>query len=675
MQNPALIDKSTDQTSSQNQSQSTKTKSPAAGTDVIKSYLKNLTSSPGVYRMLDKDGNVLYVGKANNLKNRVSSYTRLKGQSNRIARMIRATTEMEFVLTATESEALLLEATYIKKMKPRYNVLLRDDKSFPSILIRTDHEAPQIVKHRGARKQKGHYFGPFASAGSVNRTLNTLQQLFLLRDCTDSQYESRTRPCLQYQIKRCSAPCTGKISIPEYKALVSNATDFLRGKSTDIQKDMREKMQEASSRLAFEEAAHYRDRISALTQVQSHQSILPTGFEEADVFAVHSEGGSACIQVFFIRTGQNWGNRAYYPRIDKSHTPSEILESFIAQFYDNKPVPKLILTSISVENEDLLAEALSTRAERPIKINSPQRGPKAGLMAHALNNAKEALARKMAEGSAQTKHMEDLKKIFNLPHRPNRIEIYDNSHIQGSSPIGAMVVTGREGFAKNQYRKFNFKPEEITAGDDFEMMRIMLTRRLKALIKEHGTSNPALIQSPDEEDEDAQKTNTQHEQTDQENDDPGNIPPWPDLLLIDGGKGQLSAVMEIIEQLEVKDITVVAISKGPDRNAGREQFHIKGQPSFTMELKDPALYFLQRLRDEAHRFAIGTHRTRRKKQLNANPLDEIQGIGPSRKRALLAHFGSAKAVSRAGLKDLQAVEGISAQMAEQIYDFFHDQPD
>ncbi len=636
----------------------TKTTEPKSGTEVIKAYLKNLSSSAGVYRMLDKNGTILYVGKANNLKNRVTSYTRLKGQSNRIARMIRATTEMEFILTNTESEALLLEATLIKKMKPRYNVLLRDDKSFPSILIRTEHEAPQLVKHRGARKQKGEYFGPFASAGSVNRTLNTLQQLFLLRDCTDSQYESRTRPCLQYQIKRCSAPCTGKIEIEEYKSLVNDAKDFLRGKSSHIQRNLQVKMEEASKALKFEEAAFYRDRISALTQVQSHQSILPTGFEEGDVFAIHTEGGSACIQVFFIRTGQNWGNHAYYPRIDKSHSTSEILESFIAQFYDNKPVPKLILTSEELENESLLAEALSTKAERTIKVMLPKRGSKAELMNHAHVNAKEALARKLAESSAQSRHLEALKNLFNLVERPRRIEIYDNSHIQGSSPIGAMVVTGPEGLIKNQYRKFNFKSEEISGGDDFEMMRIMLRRRLKALVKDHGTKKY--------EDEEALSASTDQTNT------PDETPHWPDILLIDGGKGQLSSVMEIINELELKDIKVVAISKGPDRNAGHEQFHITNQPSFMMELKDPTLYYLQRLRDEAHRFAIGTHRTRRKKQMGTNPLDEISGIGPGRKKALLSHFGSAKAVSRAGLKDLKAVDGISAQIAEIIYDHFHE---
>lgn len=638
----------TKNTASENQKELIENARPS-GPDVIKSYLKTLTSSPGVYRMIDKDGNVLYVGKARNLKNRVASYTRLTGQSNRIARMILATVEMEFMLTKTESEALLLEASLIKRMKPRYNVLLRDDKSFPSILIRTDHEAPQIIKHRGARKQKGHYFGPFASAGAVNRTLNGLQQLFLLRTCTDSQYDARTRPCLLYQIKRCSGPCTAEISIENYNKLVTQASEFLRGKSSKIQKDLNKKMQQASKDQAYEEAAFYRDRIAALTQIQSHQSILPTGFEEGDVFAVHTQGGSACIQVFFIRTGQNWGNRAFYPRIDKTHEHSEILESFIAQFYDNKPIPKRLLTSTPLENQDLLTEALSTSAGRKIEIINPKRGAKAELMAHALLNAKEALARKMAEGTAQIRQLDALKKLFELEDRPKRIEVYDNSHIQGNSAIGAMIVAGPEGFIKNQYRKFNFERGDFSDGDDFAMMRTMLTRRFKPLIKEYGSKKP-----------------TSQNETD-------TPIPWPDLLLIDGGKGQLSATMEVLNELGLEDIAVVAISKGPDRNAGREQFHLPDKSSFLLEPKDPALYFLQRLRDEAHRFAIGSHRTRRKKQMGQNPLDEIPGIGKARKRALLAHFGSAKAVSRAGLKDLCIVEGISAQMAETIYDFFHEQ--
>lgn len=627
--------------------------SPPSGTEVIKRYLKTLSTAPGVYRMIDKDGTVLYVGKARNLKNRVASYTRLKGQSNRIARMIRATVEMEFVITGTESEALLLEATYIKKMRPRYNVLLRDDKSFPSILIRTDHEAPQIVKHRGARKQKGKYFGPFASAGAVNRTVNTLQQLFLLRDCSDSVYESRSRPCLQYQIKRCSAPCTGKISLEDYATLVREARDFLEGKSRDIQGKLQEKMRAASELQNYEEAAFYRDRIAALTMVQSFQSIIPTGFQEGDIFAIHTDGGTACIEVFFIRTGQNWGNRAYFPRIDKSHSADEIMESFIAQFYDNKPIPNLVLTSIPLENEELLGKALSTRAERKVTVSHPKRGPKAEILAHAVRNAKEALARKLADSTAQARHLKAVGKIFGLETPPARIEVYDNSHIQGASALGVMIVAGQEGFVKNQYRKYNFETGPAPGGDDFAMMREMLTRRFKSLLRDHGPEKPAV--------EDGESTD--------------GIPAWPDILLIDGGKGQLSAVEEVMAELGVKDVLVVGISKGPDRHAGLEQFHITGQPPFSLELKDPALYFLQRLRDEAHRFAIGGHRLRRKKKMKANPLDEIPGIGPRRKRALLNYFGAAKAIKRASLKDLQAVEGISAQMAETIFDYFNDQTD
>ena len=601
--------------------------------------------------MLDKNGQVLYVGKAKNLKKRVQSYTRLKGQPNRIARMITATTAMEFVLTNTESEALLLEATYIKKMKPRYNVLLRDDKSFPSILIRTDHEAPQLHKHRGAKKQQGHYYGPFASAGAVNRTLNTLQQLFLLRDCTDSQYQSRTRPCLQYQIKRCSAPCTGKISIDDYKSLVNDARNFLEGKTTNIQKKLNAQMQAAAKAQNYEEAALIRDRITALTQVQRHQSILPTGFEEGDIFAIHTQGGSACIEVFFIRTSQNWGNRAYFPRIDKSHTPSEILESFIAQFYDNKPIPKLVLTSIDLDNKYILEEALSTKAERKVTLTHPRRGPKAELMANAARNAKEAMARKLAETSAQTKHLTALQSLFDLPKPPTRIEVYDNSHIQGKNALGAMIVAGKDGFVKNQYRKYNFSDTDLKGGDDFEMMRQMLRRRLKNLIKDCGGTQP-----PKPEDTPVSSA----------------IPLWPDLLLIDGGKGQLSAVSDVLEELELSAIPVIAISKGPERNAGNEQFHKTGAPAFSLDKNDPALYFLQRLRDEAHRFVIGGHRLRRKKQMAKNPLDDIPSIGPTRKRALLAHFGAAKAVANASVKDLTQVKGISAAMAETIYDFFHD---
>lgn len=634
-----------------------------AGPEVIKSYLKTLTNAPGVYRMLDREGSVLYVGKAKSLKKRVQSYTRITGQSNRIARMISATTAMEFVITASESEALLLEATYIKKMKPRYNVLLRDDKSFPSILIRSDHEAPQIVKHRGARKQKGHYFGPFASAGAVNRTINTLQQLFLLRDCTDSQYESRTRPCLQYQIKRCSAPCTGRISVEDYQALVKDARNFLEGKSTTIQKKLQIDMEEAAAKLNYEEAAQLRDRIAALTQVQSQRSLMPTGFDEGDVFAIHTDGGQACIEVFFIRTGQNWGNRAFFPRIDKSHQTGEILESFIAQFYDNKPVPGEVYISHPLDNQTLLEKALSTRAERKVSISRPQRGEKAKLMALALRNAREALARKLSASAAQSRHLKAIADRLGLERPPERIEIYDNSHIQGTSALGAMVVAGREGFVKNQYRKYNFKPEDLTGGDDFEMMRQMLRRRLKALLRDHAALRPQNTSKSIKKDETKQRT------------EPGSLPAWPDLLLIDGGKGQLSAAEEIIEELALKEITIVAISKGPERNAGREQFHVTGQGSFTLPENDPALYFLQRLRDEAHRFVIGGHRLRRSKKLTKNPLDDIPGIGPGRKRALLGYFGAAKAVARAGIDELKTVEGISAQMAETIYDYFHENED
>lgn len=634
-----------------------------AGPEVIKSYLKTLTNAPGVYRMLDREGSVLYVGKAKSLKKRVQSYTRITGQSNRIARMISATTAMEFVITASESEALLLEATYIKKMKPRYNVLLRDDKSFPSILIRSDHEAPQIVKHRGARKQKGHYFGPFASAGAVNRTINTLQQLFLLRDCTDSQYESRTRPCLQYQIKRCSAPCTGRISVEDYQALVKDARNFLEGKSTTIQKKLQIDMEEAAAKLNYEEAAQLRDRIAALTQVQSQRSLMPTGFDEGDVFAIHTDGGQACIEVFFIRTGQNWGNRAFFPRIDKSHQTGEILESFIAQFYDNKPVPGEVYISHPLDNQTLLEKALSTRAERKVSISRPQRGEKAKLMALALRNAREALARKLSASAAQSRHLKAIADRLGLERPPERIEIYDNSHIQGTSALGAMVVAGREGFVKNQYRKYNFKPEDLTGGDDFEMMRQMLRRRLKALLRDHAALRPQNTSKSTKKDETKQRT------------EPGSLPAWPDLLLIDGGKGQLSAAEEIIEELALNEITIVAISKGPERNAGREQFHITGQDSFTLPENDPALYFLQRLRDEAHRFVIGGHRQRRSKKLTKNPLDDIPGIGPGRKRALLGYFGAAKAVARAGIDELKTVEGISAQMAETIYDYFHENED
>ena len=622
---------------------------PETGPKVIARILKTLPSSPGVYRMIGSEREVLYVGKARNLKKRVQSYARLGGHTNRIARMIAATAAMEFVTTETETEALLLEANLIKRLKPRFNVILRDDKSFPYILIARDHAAPQIVKHRGARKRKGDYFGPFASAGAVNRTINTLQRAFLLRSCSDSYYESRTRPCLLYQIKRRSAPCTGEIDLDGYAALVEEAGRFLKGKSDRVKAQLHTLMDAASEKLEFERAASYRDRLAALSHVQAHQGINPQIVVEADVFAAHQDAGQTCVQVFFFRTGQNWGNRAYFPRADKSLPVGEVLDSFIAQFYDDKPCPRLVLLSHDIPGRRLLAEALSTRAGRKVAVTVPQRGEKRELTEHALANAREALARRLAESSSQRKLLEGLSRIFDLDDPPQRIEVYDNSHIQGSKPVGAMIVAGPEGFQKTHYRKFNIRSEEISAGDDYAMMREVLTRRFSRLLKETGADGPG-PNAPE-----------------------GELPAWPDLLLIDGGAGQLSSVHEVLDELGVTSLSVVAIAKGPDRNAGRERFFMRGRPPFTLEPRDPVLYFVQRLRDEAHRFAIGSHRARRKKAIGASPLDEVPGVGPARKRALLKHFGSAKAVSRAGVADLRAVEGISAQMAQTIYDFFHEQ--
>lgn len=611
------------------------------GPKVIGRILKNLPNRPGVYRMIGKDGDILYVGKARSLKKRVQSYARLGGHTNRIARMIAATAGMEFITTATETDALLLEANLIKRLKPRFNVIMRDDKSFPYILIARDHEAPQLLKHRGARKRKGDYFGPFASAGAVNRTINTLQRAFLLRSCTDSYYESRSRPCLLYQIKRCSAPCTGEISVKDYAALVKDASDFLTGKSAKIKKHLQTLMERESEKLEFERAAVYRDRLSALAQVQAHQGVNPKTFSEADLFAAYSQGGQTCIQVFFFRTGQNWGNRAYYPRADKSLGTEEVLDAFIAQFYDDRPVPKLILLSHDVPGRKLLAEALSIKASYAVSVSTPKRGEKRTIMEQCIANAREALGRRQAESASQRKLLEGVAEAFDLDDTPERIEVYDNSHIQGTNPVGAMIVAGPEGFEKNSYRKFNIKNKDLAPGDDFGMMREVLTRRFSRLLKETQSDGANAI--------------------------------WPDLLLIDGGAGQLSAAHEILDELGIDNLRVVGIAKGPDRDAGRERFFIRGRKDFMLQSRDPVLYFVQRLRDEAHRFAIGAHRAKRKKAIGATPLDEIAGIGPSRKRALLQHFGSAKAVSRAGLADLQSVDGISAQMARTIYDFFHEQ--
>ena len=609
------------------------------GHDLIADYVKRLDGSPGVYRMLDAQSRVLYVGKARNLKARVSNYARPSGHSGRIARMISETASMMFLTTRTETEALLLEQNLIKQLKPRYNVLLRDDKSFPNILVSRTHGFPQIKKHRGAKTEKGSYYGPFASAGAVNRTLNQLQRVFLLRNCTDSQFESRTRACLLYQIKRCSGPCVGLISAADYAASVADAERFLSGKSTALQESLKTEMQAASDAMEFEKAAALRDRIRALTAVQTVQGINPRTVTEADVVALHMEGGQACVQVFFIRAGQNWGNKDYYPRVGADIDAPEVLEAFLGQFYDEgREPPRLILLSHGLENEEWVADALSERAGRRVELAVPQRGEKAELIEGAARNAREALARRMSESATQTKLLEGVAEAFGLESAPRRIEVYDNSHIQGTDAVGAMIVAGPEGFLKSQYRKFNIKGTDLTPGDDFGMMKEVLSRRFARLMKE----------DPDRE----------H----------GH---WPDLLLIDGGAGQVSAVAEIMAEMGVEDVAMVGVAKGVDRDHGKEEFHRVGERPFALQRNDPVLYFIQRLRDEAHRFAIGTHRAKRAKSVAATPLDEVPGVGAGRKRALLQHFGSAKAVSRAGLADLKAVPGISDSLAETIYDFFH----
>jgi excinuclease ABC subunit C len=604
---------------------------------VIQDHLRTLDGSPGVYRMLNAASEVLYVGKARNLKARVSNYARPSGHSGRIARMIAETASMMFLTTRTELEALLLEQNLIKQLKPRYNVLLRDDKSFPNILISSEHPYPQIKKHRGKKSEKGAYFGPFASAGAVNRTLNQLQKVFLLRNCSDSMFESRTRPCLQYQIKRCSAPCVEKISREGYATLVADATRFLEGKTTSVQADLARAMTEASAAMEFERAAALRDRIKALTQVQQTQAINPQGVAEADVVALHLEHGQACVQVFFIRANQSWGNRDFYPKTGAGAEAPEIMEAFLTQFYDDKDPPRLILLSHPVDNPDLVAEALTARAARRVELAVPQRGEKAELVENAARNARESLARRMAESTTQNKLLTGLAEAFDLDTPPQRIEVYDNSHIQGTNAVGGMIVAGPEGFLKSQYRKFNIKSEAGANSDDFGMMKEVLTRRFERLLKE----------DPE------RKTDM-----------------WPDLLLIDGGAGQVSAVAEIMNELGVEDIPMVGVAKGIDRDAGKEEFHRPGERPFALQRNDPVLYFIQRLRDEAHRWAIGAHRAKRAKAVSLTPLDDIPGIGATRKRALLQHFGSAKAVARAGLSDLQAVDGISEAMAKTIADYF-----
>ncbi|WP_420408966.1 excinuclease ABC subunit UvrC [Hoeflea sp.] len=625
------------------------------GAEVIQAFVKHLPNQPGVYRMMNETGDVLYVGKARSLKKRVTNYAQGRGHSNRITRMITQTANMEFVTTRTETEALLLEANLIKRLKPRFNVLMRDDKSFPYILVTGDHEAPAIFKHRGARSRKGDYFGPFASAGAVGRTINALQRAFLLRTCTDSVYDSRTRPCLLYQIKRCSGPCTGEIDAEGYQGLVKEAKAFLSGKSQTVKAQLSRAMQDASADLDFERAAVYRDRLSALSHVQSHQGINPQTVEEADVFAIHHDAGMACIQVFFFRTGQNWGNRAYFPKADPALSSGEILGAFIGQFYDDKPAPRMILVSDDFADRPLLAEALSVRSERKVTISEPQRGEKRELVEHVLSNAREAHGRHLAETASQARLLEGVAETFGLSRPPRRIEVYDNSHIMGTNAVGGMIVAGPEGFAKNQYRKFNIKSTDITPGDDFGMMREVMQRRFSRLIKDHGSEGPDA--GPD----------------DVDGGPASGMPAWPDLVLIDGGKGQMSAVRGILEELGIAGkVTAIGVAKGMDREAGRERFFMEGKPDFTLPPRDPVLYFVQRLRDEAHRFAIGSHRARRKKEMVKNPLDEIGGIGPARKRALLHHFGTAKAVSRAGVEDLVAVEGISRAVAELVYNHFHE---
>ncbi|GJE57578.1 MULTISPECIES: excinuclease ABC subunit UvrC [Methylobacterium] len=635
----------------------------AAGTEVIKRFWSTLPTSPGVYRMFDAKGDVLYVGKAKSLKARVGSYARGQAHSNRIARMIGQTAAMEFVTTATETEALLLEANLIKQLKPRFNVLMRDDKSFPYILLTSEGPAPQIVKHRGARRRKGSYYGPFANVWAVNRTVNALQRAFLLRTCSDSYYENRSRPCLLFQIKRCAGPCTGEISEADYAGLAENAQAFLSGKSNAVKDRMRESMQEASEAMEFERAARFRDRIAALSTVQGVQGVNTQGVEEADVFALDEQAGQFCIEVFFFRNFQNWGNRAYFPKADRSMSADEVLASFIGQFYDDKPAPRVVLTSHAVEEAELVAAALSSRVEYRVDIHQPQRGERKALVDYAQRNAKEALGRRLADTASQGKLLVALGQAFGLDKPPRRIEVYDNSHISGTNAVGAMIVAGPTGFMKTHYRTFTIKSEELSPGDDFGMMREVLHRRFKRLVKESPrTPKEAAL---------AASEGGAPEPVPEPEADSETFPAWPDLVLIDGGKGQLEAARSMLEEVGVTDLALAGIAKGRDRDAGRETFFIPGKPPFKLPPRDPTLYFVQRLRDEAHRFAIGTHRAKRKREMVRNPLDEIAGIGPTRKRALLHHFGTVKAIQRAALEDLAQAPGVNAATARAVYDFFH----
>ena len=653
-----------------------------AGIEVIQQFAKHLPNRPGVYRMFDRAGEVLYVGKAKSLKNRVTSYARGMAHTNAVARMIAETANMEFVTTGTETEALLLESNLIKQLRPRYNVLLRDDKSFPYILLTGDHDAPAILKHRGSRQRKGDYFGPFASVWAVTRTIDALQKAFLIRTCSDSFYENRTRPCLLFQIKRCAAPCTGEVSIPDYQALAGQARDFLSGRSSAVKQLLSARMQEAAEELEFEKAARYRDRLAALSAVQAGQDINTQGVEEADVFAIDEQAGQFCVEIFFFRNHQNWGNRALFPRADRSLTPAEVLASVVAQFYDDKPPPRLVLLSHPVEEIELIGQALSARAGRKVEVAHPKRGERADLMAHAVKNAREALSRKLAENAGQQSLLVALGAAFGMETAPRRVEVYDNSHIMGTNAVGGMIVAGPDGFVKNQYRTFNISTDTI-AGDDFGMMREVLTRRFAKLAKESGTDLAPIAQESTAVGGEAGKITLQDAPAEEAlpkktrkapkpRKDEDGFPSRPDLVIVDGGKGQFTAALKIMKELGAADIPLVAIAKGEDRNAMRETFHMEGKEPFKLQPRDPALYFIQRLRDEAHRFAIGTHRAKRKRETMKNPLDEIPGIGPSRKRALLLHFGTVKAIQRAKLDDLMRTPGVNAATAKAVHDFFHD---
>jgi len=608
------------------------------GIAAIRNVLKTLPLKPGVYRMHDARGEILYVGKARALKNRVGNYVQIDRLPNRLRRMVALTRSMTIVTTNSEAEALLLEAQLIKRYRPAYNVLLRDDKSFPFILLRADHKFPRIQKHRGARRHKGQYYGPFASAGSVNQTLNVLQKLFLLRSCTDSFFNNRDRPCLLYQIKRCSAPCVGRIDDASYDSLVADAKSFLDGKSSAVQAKLAKEMESAAEALDFERAAMVRDRLRALTFIQGSQAINAEGVGDADIFALAHRNGVMGIQAFFIRGGQNWGHRSFFPSHVAEMTEDEVFTSFLAQFYEDVPPAKYILLDRELTEADLLAEALSERAERKIEISVPQRGDRVRLVKQATRNAEEALDRRLAESTTQGKLLQEVADLFELPEPPRRIEVYDNSHIQGTNALGAMIVAGPEGFMKGQYRKFNIKNPDTAPGDDFAMMREVMARRFGRLMEDKEPERDAN---------------------------------WPDLVLIDGGKGQMSSVMQIVRELGVEDVAFIGVSKGPDRHAGRETFHFSDGREFTLPVNAPVMFYLQRLRDEAHRFAIGAHRAKRSKAITVSPLDEVPGIGPSRKKALLMHFGTARAVRNASLEDLQKAPGVSAAVAQTVYDYYH----